>query len=59
MREPGWLYVKGVQYDHAVKLVSVGGRVRATRIIRYAAPDGWFGSLLRWGIGDDAKRRAK
>lgn len=50
----GWLYVRGAQYDHAVRIEQRGGRWSMTRNIRVQDRDkGLFGAALRWLFGVD------
>jgi hypothetical protein len=50
-RDDGWLYVRGVQYDHAVRVDKEDDQWRATSIVRVIEDDGRFNGFMRAVLG--------
>jgi hypothetical protein len=57
LREDGWLYVEGAEYDHALHVEKIEGKWQATSIVRIVGDGRSVSGALMWLFGGESDRR--
>ena len=55
-RDPGWLYLKGAQYDNAVHVIEKDGAFSRDKVVRLLDRDSPLDAVMRWIFDDDGER---